>query len=172
MVKNFKINFFRFHSELGLSTAITSWAEKENIQEDENALNLIFGTGVTYLNYLWAKSLHFVVFDDLQAVELLHQKLFGGKTLFFSSLKILSCPNVAVSVVSSYSDVIQNDNPVVADEVANVQLRNLTDSVDVSLLRVPKHPPGVKIQPFHMTSSTLIPNIRDKFYKTHFALTD
>ena len=104
MVKNFKINFFRFHSELGLSTAITSWAEKENIQEDEN--------------------------------------------------------------------VIQNDNPVGADDVANVQLRNLTDSVDVSLLRVPKHPPGVKIQPFHMTSSTLIPNIRDKFYKTHFALTD
>ena len=69
MVKNFKINFFRFHSELGLSTAITSWAEKENIQEDENALNLIFGTGVTYLNYLWAKSLHFVVFDDKSDVR-------------------------------------------------------------------------------------------------------
>ena len=52
----------------------------------------MFGTGVTYVNYLWTKSLHFVVHEDLASVQMLHNHLFprNSQTLFFSSLKILS----------------------------------------------------------------------------------
>ena len=87
---------FRFHLEKGLLEAATQWAEKQQIVQSQNqensSFNLMFGTGVTYVNYLWTKSLHFVVHEDLASVQKLHNHLFhrNSQTLFFTSLKILS----------------------------------------------------------------------------------
>ena len=160
--------------EKGLLTSATQWAEDEKIIPEENSfevsdqnstsINLIFGTGVTYLNYLWTKSLHFVVHEDLEAVQTLHNRIFGrnSKTLFFSSLKILAGPATKKAetmrnvIDNSTPDTSTNDNSPKSDQDKR---RNPVDALDVSLLHIPRHPAGVEIRPFHMTSQSLVPQI-------------
>ena len=160
---------------------MTDWATKKKVNDsnivdnndiDDNdgnsAINLIFGTGVTYLNYLWTKSFHFVVHEDLAAVQEIHRSVFGrnSKTLFFTSLKILSSPGAATSAgTSSGPTESQSVRPSNDNEASNVaedeHSRDRKSGVDVSLLHIPRHPPGVEIRPFHMTSQSLVPDVSE-----------
>ena len=45
------------------------------------------------------------------------------------------------------------------DSVATIGQRNPVDTLDVSLLHIPRHPPGVEVRPFHMTSQSLVPDV-------------
>ncbi len=172
--------------EKGLLASATQWSEEEEIipkedslevlpDENSTSINLIFGTGVTYLNYLWTKSLHFVVHEDLEAVQTLHNKIFGrnSKTLFFSSLKILSSPVTKKSLPGKIQNVEENSTPDISNKdisVENPSLKNGQHSpinnLDVSLLHIPRHPAGVEIRPFHMTSQSLVPQIHGPEDKT------
>ena len=144
---------------------MTEWATKKKIKDsksDDNdgdsTINLIFGTGVTYLNYLWTKSFHFVVHEDLAAVQEIHRSVFGrnSKTLFFTSLKILSSPGAATSAgTSSGPTESQSVRPSNDNEASNVaedeHSRDRTSGVDVS--RVVARPSPVGVQDDHRRRS-------------------
>ncbi len=102
----------------------------------------------------------------------LHRNTFGrnSKTLFFTSLKILSSPAVSAAVGTTHESspqISQHErltddagNDVKSNDARNRRRKpSRVDSLDVSLLHVPRHPPGVEIRPFHMTSQSLVPDI-------------
>jgi hypothetical protein len=82
------------------------WSEENLSESEEGSFNLLIGTGATYLNYLSSKNLDFIVNEDVDAVQCLHNRLFGkkSKTLMFTALKVLG------PLESTQHQIQDNDN--------------------------------------------------------------
>jgi len=83
----------KFHLQQGCLESAQKWSEEflTDKKDQELSFNMLIGTGATYLNYLSTKNYGFIVSEDVDAVQCLHNKLFGkmSKTLLFTTLKVL-----------------------------------------------------------------------------------